>query len=282
MKSFLDFKNDLEGLEDVLGTVKTVEKIAASRIRLFRSVSDSASKHAEAIEKVLSALVGHIGARDNPLLAVRPHLPRMAVLVTGDKGLVGGLYRKTFGEFVATASGAAVVVLGSKGAELLADEGVSPVRTFPGIEDVPSPHDLEPIASYLIGAFLDGSYGAIDVVYPRYDTLTTQQPVTLRYLPFVAGGGAGKEDEAPGLPIYAAGRDRLFGWLLRRHMESYLTMVLLEAKLSELSARTVETENAAEKTRKAIAGARSGYLKSRRRAMTQRQLESFSAMKTRV
>jgi len=49
----------------------------------------------------------------------------------------------------------------------------------------------------------------------------------------------------------------------------------MEAKLSETSARTITTEQAASKTKKSIQKLIIDYLKERRKIMTQKQIESF-------
>ena len=64
-----------------------------------------------------------------------------------------------------------------------------------------------------------------------------------------------------------------------RLADVYFQKIIMETKLSELSARTVAMEHATTKTVELVQKLKLNYTKQRRRVITQRQLESFTTHK---
>ncbi len=277
MKPYLEFKNEIVGLNDVLSTVKMVEKISASNIHMLKSTVAAHISYQTSISDMMGRLLQFMHATDDPLLHVAPDRPTALVLLTGNKGLVGGLNHGLIEELMDTRKDAAVIAVGKKGERYCAEEGIKIAKEFETQKDLPTEAEISEISRFVIEAFLDGTYGRIDIIYPQYVSLTVQTPQRTTFLPF--DFTPPENDETLGFPIFGASRKAVFTWLLKRYVEIAFVRVLLEAKLSELSARTVETEQAAEKTRKIIKATQLDFFKTRRRSLTQKQLESFAVHK---
>jgi F0F1-type ATP synthase gamma subunit len=115
MKTFLAYKNQVQGFRDVLETVKTVEKIAASSIHFLKQKVYNLNIYASEIERVLARLSLFYQKKNNPLLKKRTKGKKALVILTGNKGLVGGLWHQIINSFLENLKPyQAVIAVGAK------------------------------------------------------------------------------------------------------------------------------------------------------------------------
>ena len=81
-------------------------------------------------------------------------------------------------------------------------------------------------------------------------------------------------DKNYGLPIIEPSPREIFGQLLKNFISVFFIEIILEAKLSEFSARTVTAENAVVKSNELTRKITLDMLKAHRMSVTQKQLES--------
>jgi len=116
--------------------------------------------------------------------------------------------------------------------------------------------------------------------------LANQVPNKVHFLPFdfssaetFARKDVHFDQKNQGLPLFEPSKQKTFDDLLDKYIGVVFRKIIFEAKLSELSARTVAMEHATAKTQEIIEKLHLKYAKNRRRTVTQRQLESFAAHK---
>ena len=285
MKTYSAYKNQIREFKDVSETVKTVEKIAASSVHFLKREVSNLDAYALEIERALARLSLFHPNGKHPLLRKKKKGKTAVAIITGDKGLVGGLWHAIIGAFLEKNwRGELVIAIGKKGENYLKEENM-PVFSVLKTDDAGS------AADYIFSEFKKSSFSRVDILYPQFLSLARQKPNFIRFLPFEftslgidgkaprekARRGAG--NGADGLPIFEPSKQKIFENLLRKYIGVFFRKIIMEAKLSELSARTVAMERAADKTDKLVSKLSLDYTKERRRAVTQRQLESFSAHK---
>ncbi len=302
MKSYVIYKNQTEGLRDVSETVKTVEKIAASAVHFLRQKVSTLDIYTAETERALSNLSKFYQKRGNSLLQKRKTGKRMLVVLTGDKGLVGGLWHKTINTFLKSVKEyQSVVVVGSKAGDYLKEENIPIAKMFSDFLDIPNEDQIRSVSNYIFDAFKNGGLSRVDILYPKFVSLSEQNPSFILFLPFefssmeIADSGEkndgkdnlpkeikimGGKENGEGFPVFEPSKEKIFDELLQKYIGVFFHKIMMETKLSELSARTVATEHAATKTDDIIKKLRLDYAKERRRSVTQRQLESFAAHKT--
>jgi F-type H+-transporting ATPase subunit gamma len=287
MKTYQTFKSQSDGFKDVLETVKAAEKIAASSVHFLKQTVANLNQYADAIGQVMARLTQFVSDPKNPLLIEKKAGAKALVLFTTDKGLVDGLWHSLINELLVQATHYGFVIcIGSKGEGYLREEGVSIHKSFTQIQDIANHETLAEITEYLYSNFIGRQFSRVDILYPRFLSLSEQVPVIVPYLPFRFKANAlpnsvqPKAVEALGLPIFEPSKKELFHWLLKKHIELFFAKIAQETKLSELSARTTSMENARVKTDQLIQKITYDFLKTRRQTATQRQLESFSAHNT--
>jgi F-type H+-transporting ATPase subunit gamma len=240
------------------------------------------------IETQLSRLLGFVGEINHFLLQKKRAGDRVLFIVAGDKGIVGALYHNLINRLLEEKSRYQKIwVLGERAKEYLNEEGIRAEQFFYETPDLPSAGQIKKISAEIFFRFQTKSFRSVDILYPKFVSLAEQEPVLVRFLPFdlerktqIFKPESQKEIESEGWPIFEPSKKRIFDSLLRRYIDVCFTEIVLEAKLSEFSARIVEAEHAASKTKDIIQALRVAFLKERRKTMTQRQLESFIAHKT--
>jgi F-type H+-transporting ATPase subunit gamma len=281
MRSYYEYKNQIEGFVDVARTVKTSEKIAASSIHLLRESLENLNLYLEAVEDIFMRLFLSYPGGGNTLLERKTAGKKILLVITGDRGLVGNLWHSVVNLAVEKSKeGYLITAVGAKGGNYLSEEKVKSENLK--IEQA------KEIIDGIIGEFAKGKLKKVDILYSSFISLTEQKPILVNFLPFNSDFTAlnGKEEKDSGkelgLPIFEPNKRLIFDSILREYINATYRKILLEAKLSELSARTVVMEHAAVKTEDMIKELKLEYFKERRRNITQKQLESFTVHNLRL
>jgi F-type H+-transporting ATPase subunit gamma len=214
--------------------------------------------------------------KDHPLLQKGGRGKRALVIFTGEKRLVGGLWHRVINAFVESVGRyQAIVVVGAKGGDFLKEEKIPILKSFTNNVDIPQEWEVERITNYILNAFTEGIFSQVDMLYPRFVSLAKQQPSFIAFLPFTFPS-AREGEIGEGIPIFEPSKQQFFNQLLQKKIGAFVYKIVLETKLSELSARTVAMEQAATETEHLIRRLTLDYAKERRRIITQKQLESFA------
>jgi F-type H+-transporting ATPase subunit gamma len=278
MKSYITYKNQIQGIKNVSETVKTVEKIAASSVHFLKNEVSSLNIYASKLEEVLTRLSLFYQKKNHPLLQRIGDGGKTLVILTSGKGLVGGLWHGVINVFLENAKQyQSIIVIGAKGRNYLKEEDMQIIKSFTNFFDIPQKEEVENVTDYIFDEFKKGTFSQIDILYPRFVSLAEQTPTLVPFIPF--NFKLKKEESGDGLPIFEPSGQRIFDRLLQKYIEVFFHKIMMETKLSELSARTVAMEHAATKTEEIVQKLTLDYTKQRRRIITQRQLESFTAHK---
>lgn len=275
MKTYRTYNTQIQGFTDVGETVKAIEKIAASSVHSLKRAVAGLEMYTTSVEHMLSALLPFYHTQNHPLLRKNHTGSRALVIVTGDRGLVGGLWHSLVSACVRRADAyGAFVVVGDWGKHYLEEEGIHITKTFDGFDDIPKQEDSANVTAYLFDTYTQGIFSKIDILHLQFVSLAEQKPVFTPFAPF----SVSLQHEKPvGIPIFEPSKRALFNQLIQKYMRVFLHAIILETKLSELSARTVAMEHATAKTEQLIQELKVSFRKERRRVITQQQLGSLAA-----
>ncbi len=282
MHTYSQFKKSEEQVSDVADMVRTIEKIAASRLHLMTGELAALDMYTSELARALSRL--SVGKHfSHPLLELHPNGNNVLVIIGGDHGLVGGLHLRLVNFYLDhTNEYQRVVAIGRQTKELLEQEHVHIERYFDGLPDDFSAQAISPAAQFLFDLYRDSAVSGVDILFATYVSLAQQKPEITQFLPFRFDRDALSNDEMlptnsdEGLPIYEPSRERVFQRFLEMYIQIRFYHTCLEGKLSELSARTIEMEHAAKKADDMIGEYRHDYVKRRRMDATLKQLASFA------
>lgn len=291
MKKHLSYTYDKEGYRDVLDTLKVAEKVSATEIHFLKSRSKILKQYLRSVLIMLRRLTVPYDSSGAFRSTKTEDSDRHSLLVImGRRGLVGGLYHKEIRLFLEHAERYKVIYsVGERAKKYLSEEGVVVSEAFSDLSDFPEARESEGILKILTRKHKLGEIDSMDVLYPRFVSLSEQHASIVRVFPLdfenIQEFFSEELESEPeysshaGLPIFEPSRQMLFELLSKKYLDGLLHQIVLESKLSEMSARTVTCEQAASKTEDII---RSLVLTARReqsREMTQRQLERFGHLR---
>lgn len=277
MPGYLRAKKEADGYQDLADTVQVAEKIAASQIHLLKNRIAALRSYMDEMETIFADMLPFTDLSGLRYFTERPIGARVLLVMTGDRGLVGGLYHALISEARAKKDDyERIIVVGARGAGYAREERIR-VEERPGFPDEVTNDDVEALAHEVLGMFSDGSVARIDLLYPEFHTIMEQRPVFTPFVPFLSRlTRGGRRREGPlGFPIFEPGRKAFVEAMAERYLHVVFTRFVMESKLCELSARTVTTEHAHAKAEDILDRLNLEYLNLRRRELSQAQIENF-------
>lgn len=283
MRSYLKYKEQISGFGDVLETVKVTEKIAAANIHLLKQEVYQLDQYIQEINTVLERMSLFYEYKESIFLKKRKEASakKAIIVLSSNKGLVGALYHDLTSYMMEQEDRYdKVIIIGESVAKLLEEESIAYDKVFSNISEIMTGDEVLEISDYIFNAFRSGDISSVDIIYPKFVSVSVQSPKKVEFLPFEFTDM--KRDtkllnNGLGYPIFDQKKENIFQELLKRYMSVFFHKIIIEAKLSEFSARTVAMEHASEKTEDMLKDLKLAYLKERRLMKTKSQLELFLA-----
>jgi F-type H+-transporting ATPase subunit gamma len=285
MKNYLFYTTKIKGFKAVEETVRVIEKSAASHIHFLKKKVQFIFFYKNQIRAALDRLSRFYWDADHPLLqeGTRKSSHKALLVVAGAKGVVGGLYHELINEVIIRKNLYHYIwVIGNKGKGYLNEEGVQAEELFSasGSKEEFRPQEINKISSDLFSRFQSIGLKKIDVIYPRFFSLAKQRPHIVQFLPFdfvsARNSALAANNGNDSFPIFEPSKKFIFDILIKKYIDVSFAELILEAKLSEFAARTVTAESAIKEIEELISSLRRVFLKEKHRAVTQKQIESFS------
>jgi len=268
-KRYIVFKRQVSEIEDIEEMAKALEKIAAANVHYLNITSQKMKEYDKEIKRILC----NLGTRTlfHPLFRQKRG-KKLNVLLTSEKGLCGSLLNKLLDFFdLKTKKEDKVLVIGKKGEELLRERGRKADYFFPAQKEIPQKEDIKRIEKLVISQFLAGRLSEVVIFYPSFESLAVQNPSAFTLLPIEERKfreETGKIKEIEGLPIYEPNKKQILDYLIKEYLGLVFYQVILETKLSELSARTVAMEEAGENAQELIKQITLKYFREKREQTT--------------
>lgn len=307
---------NLKGIRDRIQTVKNTKKIteamrlvAAAKVRRAQEQVTSTRPFANTLLQVLYGLKSRLRLEeaDLPLLKQREVKCIGLLVITGDRGLCGGynanLIRKAeqrAKELEAQGIKYKFVLVGRKATQYFRNRQAPIDKTYVGLEQIPSAAEASEIADKLLSLFLSEEVDKIELIYTRFLSLISSQPVIQTLLPLIPEALANQEDETfrlitrggrfqverekvtndvkelPKDMIFEQDPQDILNALLPLYLSNQLLRALQEASASELAARMTAMNNASENASELVKTLTLSYNKARQAAITQEILEVVS------
>lgn len=301
MKEYHLYKTHIEGIADVRETIRVIEKSSASYIHFLKKEVTAMFVYKKHIQMALARLSHFYWNNFHPLLREKKEGKETLLVITGEKGIVGGLYHELVNACVQRKKQyRKIFVVGKKGERYLQEEGIKAEAIFPLVNSatLPSREEAKKMTCRLFERYNSPQIKSIDILSARFLSLARHVPRVTRFLPFrftedktldikpfsidqylsplktTAGKG---EADADGFPLFEPSKERIFHELLEKYIDVSFFEILLEAKLSEFAARTVTAESAVKEADRIIQSLTREFLKLKHLTTTQKQIENFRA-----
>ena len=278
MASQRDIRRRIGAVKNIKQITRAMQFVAASKLRRAQDATLAARPYAEKLDEVLADLAAVLSDEHHPLLARPDGGTRLLVVITTDRGLAGPLNTNTIRFALKEAAEhegrMTVVTVGRKGRDAIRRTGIPIAAHFNGFGDKPSFADVTPLARLVSDDFLAGTYGQIDLVYPKFVSTLVQRPTAEPLLPIRPG------TDAPGIPgnqfIFEPNPATVLRQLLPRYVATRVFQAVLETTASEMSSKMVAMKSATENAEELIDDLTLSYNKVRQTNITREMIEIAS------
>ncbi len=248
MPSVRDIRRRIRSVENTGKVTNAMSLIAASKMRRAQNSVLQGRPYAEKIYEVIAHLAAQPdedGEALHPLLEVRP-INRIGLLaITPDRGLAGGMHsniNRRVAQFILNQSvPTRSIAVGRKGRDFMARYGQDLLAVFADLGDRPLVVDTLPISRMLIDNFLSGEMDEVYIVYTRFVSTMSQEPVVQKLLPVTPAELSATDRSGF---IYEPDTLIVLGSLLPQFVDMEVYHAMLESIASEQSARMVAMRNA--------------------------------------
>src|SRR5207245_7976173 len=222
--------------------------VSASKMPKAQQHTLAGRPYAALMNKVLVSLQRRTDPRLHPLLQILPVKKELVLIISTDKGLCGALNTNLFREAANFDSAkTAFVVTGKKARQFIARTKRELLADFE-LKDAPTFVETKPIAKFATEKFLAREVDKVSVVYTHFINTINQRPTVQTLLPIEHGDlpkDASKLASDPLLGyIFEPNAEQVLEVMLPYYLQYQIFQMILDARVSEHSARLVAMKNA--------------------------------------
>lgn len=274
MSGVRELKSKIKSVNNIAQITRAMKMIASSRIKKIDSLSKAARPYAYKIKEVTSELVNEVKDVVNPLMEYRDPNNILNIIISADKGLCGAynhnLIKFAQKEIEKQKGNAEFIILGLKAKNYFSKKGVNIISGY--VNWAPSYTFAKDIAAFLSAKFVKKDVDEVNCYYVKSVTSLQQAPAAEKILPLKTL----RANAAPKDYIFEPDCAGVLDTLLKKYLEIAVYSILLEARVSELSARLKAMTNATDNADKLKSELSLRYFRARQEAITNELIEVSS------
>lgn len=251
MASLREVEQRIKSTKSTRQITKAMQMVSASKLSRAEANAKKFVPYMDKIEEVVGSIASVTQNSGHPMLVTRPVKKTGYIVVTSDRGLVGGynanILRKAKRAIEARHASKDEIVLfviGSKGTEFFERLGFNVQESLVGLTDHPSFEEIKDIANKAVGMFTEGNYDELYLYYNHFVSAISNEPTERKLLPLTdlepSGVSSSYEFEPSAEVILES--------LLPQYAESLIFGAVLDGKASEhassMTAMKTATDNA--------------------------------------
>ena len=243
METRQSIKNRIKSIEGTKQITKSMRLVSIVKMQRAREDMQRNLPFLEESRRLVSYARHCMDGESHPCLDGRPVRHALMIPVAGDRGLCGGynagVIRAALAHMDALGYPCKVLAIGAKAGDALKRRRqYEPIRVFKGMTDSPFFADAVEIAAMIRDLYDAGEVDRVFLCHARFTSMLVQEPVVRTLLPV--------EEAATGtLPAnYEPGGAAMVGRAVSFYLASVLYGALLEAAVSEQSARILSMDGA--------------------------------------
>ena len=280
MSSIRALKGRIRSVTNTRKITRTMELVAASKLKRAQERVQSARPYADALREVIADLVTPELAEQFPLLR-RPELPTaggpslaVVVLITSNRGLAGGFNsnlikeaRRRVEALEAQGYTVELVGIGKKGIGYFRYIGRKFRTTRIDISDRPTADDAASVVESLMTDFVAGRIGVVELVQSHFQSVLITPPTSIQILPIEPPA----QTTVGSRPDYILSPDpaTLLEDLLPRYVRNAVFRGLVETAAAEQASRRTAMKNATDNAGDLIDALKRTYNRQRQAQITQ-------------
>lgn len=277
--SLSDIKSRITSTEKTSKITSAMQMVSAAKLTKSEQAAKDFQVYASKIRQVTTDLLKTelTSGSDNPMLAKRPVKRTGYIVITSDKGLVGGYNAKILKsvmdlieDYHAGKNDYAIIAIGGVGVDFFKARGIDLAYELRGLEDQPTFDQLSEIISQSVQLYEQEIFDELYVCYNHHVNSLTSQVRVEQMLPIVdLDANEASEKEAATIFELEPNREAILEQLLPQYTESLIYGAIIDAKTAEHAAGMTAMQTATDNSRNVISDLTIQYNRARQAAITQ-------------
>ena len=276
--SLNDIKTKIASTKNTSQITNAMQMVSAAKLGRSEEAAHNFQVYAQKVRKLLTDILhgNGSGGSTNPMLISRPVKKTGYIVITSDRGLVGGYNASILKavmelkeEYHPDCTGFEIICIGGMGADFFKARGIQPIYELRGLADQPSFDEVRKIISKTIEMYQNELFDELYVCYNHHvNTLTSQMRVE-QMLPIVDLDPNEADEEYSLTFELETSRDEILEQLLPQYAESMIYGAIIDAKTAENAAGMTAMQTATDNAKKVINDLTIQYNRARQAAITQ-------------
>ena len=276
--SLNDIKTKIASTRNTSQITNAMQMVSAAKLGRSEEAARNFQVYAQKVRKLLTDILhgNGSGGSTNPMLISRPVKKTGYIVITSDRGLVGGYNASILKavmelkeEYHPDGTGFEIICIGGMGADFFKARGIQPIYELRGLADQPSFDEVRKIISKTIEMYQNELFDELYVCYNHHvNTLTSQMRVE-QMLPIVDLDPNEADEEYSLTFELETSREEILEQLLPQYAESMIYGAIIDAKTAENAAGMTAMQTATDNAKKVINDLTIQYNRARQAAITQ-------------
>lgn len=276
--SLNDIKTKIASTKNMSQITNAMQMVSAAKLGRSEEAARNFQVYAQKVRKLLTDILhgNGSGGSTNPMLISRPVKKTGYIVITSDRGLVGGYNSSILKavmelkeEYHPDGTGFEMICIGGMGADFFKARGIQPLYELRGLADQPSFDEVRKIISKTVEMYQNELFDELYVCYNHHvNTLTSQMRVE-QMLPIVDLDPNEADDSYSLTFELETSREEILEQLLPQFAESMIYGAIIDAKTAENAAGMTAMQTATDNAKKVINDLTIQYNRARQAAITQ-------------
>lgn len=276
--SLNDIKAKIASTKNTSQITNAMQMVSAAKLGRSEEAARNFQVYAQKVRKLLTDILhgNGAGASTNPMLISRSVKKTGYIVITSDRGLVGGYNSSILKavmelkeEYHPDGKGFEMICIGGMGADFFKARGIQPLYELRGLSDQPSFDQVRKIISKTVEMYQNELFDELYVCYNHHvNTLTSQMRVE-QMLPIVDLDPNEADEEYSLTFELETSREEILEQLLPQFAESMIYGAIIDAKTAENAAGMTAMQTATDNAKKVINDLTIQYNRARKAAITQ-------------
>ncbi|MDG9209053.1 F0F1 ATP synthase subunit gamma [Streptococcus pneumoniae] len=276
--SLNDIKTKIASTKNTSQITNAMQMVSAAKLGRSEEAARNFQVYAQKVRKLLTDILhgNGAGASTNPMLISRSVKKTGYIVITSDRGLVGGYNSSILKavmelkeEYHPDGKGFEMICIGGMGADFFKARGIQPLYELRGLADQPSFDQVRKIISKTVEMYQNDLFDELYVCYNHHvNTLTSQMRVE-QMLPIVDLDPNEADEEYSLTFDLETSREEILEQLLPQFAESMIYGAIIDAKTAENAAGMTAMQTATDNAKKVINDLTIQYNRARQAAITQ-------------
>lgn len=276
--SLNDIKTKIASTKNTSQITNAMQMVSAAKLGRSEEAARNFQVYAQKVRKLLTDILhgNGAGASTNPMLISRSVKKTGYIVITSDRGLVGGYNSSILKavmelkeEYHPDGKVFEMICIGGMGADFFKARGIQPLYELRGLSDQPSFDQVRKIISKTVEMYQNELFDELYVCYNHHvNTLTSQMRVE-QMLPIVDLDPNEADEEYSLTFELETSREEILEQLLPQFAESMIYGAIIDAKTAENAAGMTAMQTATDNAKKVINDLTIQYNRARQAAITQ-------------